>query len=226
MMQQRAPNETMQEKVYQELRHSLMVGAFIPGQPISLRKLSESLKTSLMPVREAVNRLIAERAFEILPNRKVVIPELSGEKLTELMYWRKTLEGKAAEQACEKVTPALIKKVDSINQRLLEAVDADDFSLTLITNQEFHFTIYRAAENSILFPMIESLWLQGGPSIYFSLASPNVLWNGQYHLQAVEALKAKDPKSIRKAIESDIQMTADFLLKSHLLRRVKPRPIS
>lgn len=225
-MQQRAPSKTMQEKVYQELRHSLMVGAFIPGQPISLRKLSESLHTSLMPVREAVNRLVAERAFETLPNRKVVIPDMSGEKLAELMYWRKTLEGKAAEQACKKVTPALIKKVESINQKLLDAVEADDFSLTLITNQEFHFTIYQAAENSILLPMIESLWLQGGPSIYFSLASPNVLWNGQFHLQAVNALKAKDPKGIRKAIENDIQVTADFLLKSHLLRRVKPRPIS
>jgi DNA-binding GntR family transcriptional regulator len=226
MAQPRAQNETMQQKVYQELRHSLMVGAFIPGQPVSLRKLSESLQTSLMPVREAVNRLIAERAFEMLPNRKVVIPEMSSKKLSELMYWRKVLEGKAAEQACEQVTPALIKKVGKLNDALLKAVEADDFHLTLIKNQEFHFAIYTAADNSILMPMIESLWLQGGPSIYFSLVSPNVLWNGQFHQQAIEALQSNSPRDLRQAIENDIQVTAEFLLKSHMLRRVKPRPIS
>gem|GEM_PF-199501 len=226
MVQPRAQTETMQQKVYQELRHSLMVGAFVPGQPVSLRKLSESLQTSLMPVREAVNLLIAERAFEMMPNRKVVIPDMSEKKLSELMYWRKVLEGKAAEQACKQVTQALIKKVVKINDELTKAVEADDFHLTLIKNQEFHFAIYEAADNSILLPMIESLWLQGGPSIYFSLVSPNVLWNGQFHLQAVDALKAKDPQALREAIENDIQVTAEFLLKSHMLRRVKPRPIS
>ncbi|MCH7910191.1 MAG: GntR family transcriptional regulator, partial [Candidatus Hydrogenedentes bacterium] len=120
-------------------------------------------------------------AFETLPNRKVVVPYLSEEKLTELMYWRKILEGRAVTQAAKNMTPKLIKEIKSINADLVQAVEEDDFHLTLIKNQEFHFAIYRLSENTILLPMIESLWLQGGPSIYFSLVSPNIVWNGQHH---------------------------------------------
>ena len=225
MTQTGARSETMQQKVYQELRHSLMVGAFVPGESISLRKLAETLQTSLMPVREAVNRLIAERAFETLPNRKVVVPYLSEEKLTELMYWRKILEGRAVTQAAKNMTPKLIKEIKSINADLVQAVEEDDFHLTLIKNQEFHFAIYRLSENTILLPMIESLWLQGGPSIYFSLVSPNIVWNGQHHDEMIAALESNNAKALRKAIEQDIQATSDFLLKSHILRRVRPRPV-
>lgn len=226
MSQTGARNETMQQKVYQELRHSLMVGAFVPGESISLRKLAETLQTSLMPVREAVNRLIAERAFESLPNRKVIVPYLSEKKLAELMYLRKVLEGRAATQAAKKMTPEQITEITTINTKLVQAVADDDFHLTLIKNQEFHFAIYSVSENTILLPMIESLWLQGGPSIYFSLVSPNVIWDGQHHLEAIEALRAEDAKRLRKAIEQDIQVTCDFLLKSHILKRVSPRPVA
>ena len=226
MSQTGARNETMQQKVYQELRHSLMVGAFVPGESISLRKLAETLQTSLMPVREAVNRLIAERAFESLPNRKVIVPYLSEIKLAELMYLRKVLEGRAATQAAKNMTPEQIAEITSINTKLVQAVADDDFHLTLIKNQEFHFAIYNVSENTILLPMIESLWLQGGPSIYFTLVSPNVIWDGQHHLEAIEALQAEDAKRLRKAIEQDIQVTCDFLLKSHILKRVSPRPVA
>jgi len=218
--------QTMQQKVYQELRRSLMVGAFVPGQNISLRKLAESLQTSLMPVREAVNRLIAERAFEMLPNRTVIIPTMDEEKLAELMYWRKVLEGASAEAATTNISPRRLKKIEIINEELHRAVDDNELQLTLIKNQEFHFEIYEASKNTILLPMIESLWLQGGPFLYYSLSSPQVIWNGAHHLKAIQGLKKKDSAVVKSAIEDDIQNTADFLLKSHLFRRSSPRPIN
>lgn len=218
--------QTMQQRVYQELRHSLMVGAFVPGQAISLRKLAESLKTSLMPVREAVNRLIAERAFEMLPNRTVIIPSPDEEKLAELMRWRVVLEGAAAEQACLKIKPRELKKIEAINNELHQAVEDNELQLTLTKNQEFHFAIYQASANTVLLPMIESLWLQGGPFIFYSLASPKVVWNGTHHLEAIKAIKKKDPAAVKEAIEKDIRNTADFLLKSHLFKRVTPRPVN
>jgi DNA-binding GntR family transcriptional regulator len=37
-----------------------------------------------MPVREAVSRLIAERALVMLPNRSVIIPRMSRGRFIEL----------------------------------------------------------------------------------------------------------------------------------------------
>ena len=58
-------NPTVQDEVYGELRRSLMTGVYVPGEKVSLRALAEQMGTSMMPVREAINRLVAERAFEV-----------------------------------------------------------------------------------------------------------------------------------------------------------------
>src|SRR5690606_23865059 len=86
--------------VYQEIRQSLMVGTFAPGEKVSLRSLAQQVGTSLTPVREAVNRLIAESAFEVLPNRWVMIPTMTEEKFDEITHWRCQLESDATRRAC------------------------------------------------------------------------------------------------------------------------------
>jgi DNA-binding GntR family transcriptional regulator len=72
--------ETVRDLVYREIRRSLMVGTFAPGEKVSLRSLAEQAGTSLTPVRGTANRLIAEGAFRVLPNRSVVIPPMTEEK--------------------------------------------------------------------------------------------------------------------------------------------------
>src|SRR5271169_1570774 len=69
--------DTLQQRVYHALARGLMGGMFTPGEAVSLRTLAARLGTSAMPVREAVSRLIAERALVMLPNRSVIIPRMS-----------------------------------------------------------------------------------------------------------------------------------------------------
>jgi len=55
--------DTLRLRVYGALARGLMGGMFTPGEAVSLRTLAARLGTSAMPVREAVSRLIAERAL-------------------------------------------------------------------------------------------------------------------------------------------------------------------
>jgi len=55
---------TLQEQVYQALRNRLMVGGMTAGQSLTVRELAQQMGTSPMPVREAVKRLVAEKALE------------------------------------------------------------------------------------------------------------------------------------------------------------------
>ena len=50
------------EHVLRYMCRGLMVGAFLPGQVMSLRKLAAGLGTSPMPVREVLSRLVAAKA--------------------------------------------------------------------------------------------------------------------------------------------------------------------
>ena len=68
---------TLGDSAYLHLRELLMSGRVGPGERLSLRNLAEALGVSMMPVREAVTRLVADRALEVTPNRAVRVPVLT-----------------------------------------------------------------------------------------------------------------------------------------------------
>src|ERR1700750_1504433 len=104
----RITRETVQDRVYSVLRDRLMRGGFEPGQKLKIADLASALGTSAMPVREALNRLTAERAVESMPNRSMRVPSLSRESLRDLMEARFAIEGLAVARAAANMeAPAL-----------------------------------------------------------------------------------------------------------------------
>ncbi|MEX2525062.1 MAG: GntR family transcriptional regulator [Gammaproteobacteria bacterium] len=214
------------DMVYSEIRQSLMMGRFTPGQKVSLRSLSEEVGTSLTPVRGAVNRLIAEGAFDVLPNRWIVIPAMTREKFDEITYWRVQLESDAARRAARNRTSKLIKEVEAINRDMIKTgKDGGDRKSLLSQNYKFHFAIYTASDSSILLPMIESLWLQAGAFTYYSLLSPKDLWDAKYHIDIIDALKKGDEDAIAEAVTNDIVNTANFLREKGEFEKPKMKKI-
>jgi DNA-binding GntR family transcriptional regulator len=194
------------------LHRGLMIGRFVPGQPISLRKLAGEQGTSAMPVRKALNRLIAEHAVEVLPNRTVVVARMTAARLREVADLRRALEGMAASRAARAVGAALVPELRALNDALLASIEAADWPAALLRNQEFHFALYRAAGSETLLRFIEALWLRAGPFMYLSLTSPDVPWDASRHDEAIAGLLEGDPERVRAAIEADIEGTTAFLL--------------
>jgi len=205
--------DTMRVKVYRALAGGLMAGMFKPGEAVTLRTLAHRLGTSAMPVREAVSRLIAERALILLPNRSVIVPRMSRARFIELTETRQILEGMMAEAACARATPALLRQLSEINEAMKRCVSVDDFHGALTQNMAFHFTLYRAAGKQVVLPLIEMLWLQAGPFLALSLTMPGVRWTARHHQSVLAALRASLGPSARRAVEADIEDTSVQLLK-------------
>ena len=198
----------------------------MPSAKVTLRGLSAQMGTSVMPVREAINRLIAERALEVVGDRQVIVPVMTAEKFSEIVHWRVQLETAAARAACRNATTKLIADLETVNAQMLVAVTHDRHETLLRLNHEFHFRIYDAARSTILLPMIESLWLQVGPFTYFSIPSPNTLWNAKHHKDILKALRSGDEDLAAAAIGEDILSTAKFLMTSGHFARPPMRNIT
>ena len=56
--------DNLQEQLYQNLRAALLAGTFKPGERLKIRDLAAAWGTSPMPVRAALQRLVAEGALE------------------------------------------------------------------------------------------------------------------------------------------------------------------
>lgn len=204
---------TLQYRVYQTLRNTLLDGQFLPGEVFTIRALADVIGTSVMPVREALARLDAEGAVEIRhPGRQTSIPIMSRDSVTELYRVRSELEGMAARMAARRITPAEIGAIEPIIGQMQEALDTREVDQFLRANRAFHFAIYHAAQSHHLMPIIESLWLKLGPLLRVSLGpdaqAGGLVDGGQpHHERALAALRSGDEEAACAAIRSDLADT-------------------
>ena len=200
---------TLNEEVYEQLKLALMSGKIAPGSTMTIRSLASSFGISVMPVREALRRLVAEHVLILLPNRSVALPVFTKPRFNEITRIRTSLEGLAAEEGARHVTPAMMEHMAQMTT-LMEATPAGSRATILEWNREFHFTLYHASQMPTLVKMIESLWLQVGPLLNLQqreFAQHNVSVYVHHH-HALKALKAKKPEHVREAIIGDIEDAA------------------
>jgi DNA-binding GntR family transcriptional regulator len=207
-----ASTAALHGRVYAELRNALMSGRFAPGSLVSLRMLASLLGTSPMPVRAAINRLIAEQALEMRANRTVAVPILTHRQFLDLTELRILLEGRAARLAARNTNDALLKTLADLSDRAAVAGQRQQMQVALRLNRDFHFTLYAAAESQMLQQMIEMLWLQAGPLLHLTLAETPARWNGQHHFEILDALREQDLEGVARGIKADISVSSDYIL--------------
>lgn len=210
---------TLQDRVYQELRNALYQGRFLPGDQLTIRSLARALGTSPMPVREAMQRLVAEQALVQLPNRTIRVPALTPDILTELVRIRMEVEGYAAERAARRGSPALCRELRAINEGFRQAIEAEDSAAILEGNQQFHFAVYRAADAGELLKIIETLWLRSGPIVASERNVPGsiaMFSRGVHvHERITGAIERRDAAEARFALALDIRAAAAWFRHNH-----------
>lgn len=205
--------ETIQDRIYRQLRTLLMQGRFQPGQRLKIQELSDLFGTSSQPVREAIRQLIADGAIEALPNRSARVPALSPETVEDLRRTRQAIEGLAVELAALRARPADIKALARIVADGEAADEQDDKDASVALNQEFHFTLYALSASTLLPPIIERLWMQIGPYLRRSAEGFDGRQGrgARFHNEVLKALRKKDAVAARAAIDADIDRSCDLL---------------
>ncbi len=147
--------ETVQDRVYRQMKEIILNGEIQPGQTITIQRLSDAFQVSAMPVREALRRLMAEQALMVVSGRSVGIPTLTHARLADLQRMRREIEGLAVAWATERVTQAELHRLVELVDRIQLAADAGDGGCYLPANCQLHFAIYRAAGSAALLSLIE-----------------------------------------------------------------------
>jgi DNA-binding GntR family transcriptional regulator len=202
---QHQPNR-LGEVAYRNLKERLIRGAFLPGDRLTVRAVSQMLEVSSTPARDAINRLVVDGALVYSGPKTVIVPYLRLSDLEEITQMRVALEGLAAALAVKTASDATIAELDLIQAKIDAALDDRRYFDALWHNKEFHFTIYRLTNMPYLLQTIEALWLRVGAS--FNNLYPGfseTRYGAHNHRSAMEALAEKDPSAARGAIESDIR---------------------
>ena len=209
-------NEPVHVWVYNCIRQAIMEGVFVPGEQLTLRKMAELLEVSVMPVREAIRQLVAERALEFLDSRRVKLFILTQDKIDELFIARLALESAAITWSFDSIDKKLTKKLAKIDECVNQAILLGNVKDYILYNQMFHFSICFAKPSEALQPLIESLWLQMAPSmrlVFGRVGTSKIL---DEHAAAIDAIKRQNLADLLLAIEADL-LTGRELMKKSLL---------
>lgn len=209
---------TTHESVYRRLRNRILFGGFLPGSAVTLRGLAEDMGVSPTPIREAVRRLIAERALQMQDNRRVLVPPMNQETFEQIVFSRKTLEPELAARALDRIGPAEIRSIIVHDKAVDRAMAVGDVKGYMQNNYRFHFAIYERAECDTLIALVESIWLQFGPFMRMAYGRFGTSELEDQHQVAIAALERRDRKALKTAIATDISQGMSFIGEAVLKR--------
>jgi DNA-binding GntR family transcriptional regulator len=201
----RRAGETVQEFAFRRLRHAIMTGRFPPGLAVTIRGLAALLGVSAMPVREAMRRLVAERALDLMDNRRVRVPDMSPERFQALFSARVLLECEAARQALPHITQADLVELRRLDDAADNVFARGDIERAIEANFAFHRHLYSLAPSDALTPLIESIWLQIGPFMRAVLKGSTVYTRADRHAEALAAIEQGSVSALAQAIEADVR---------------------
>lgn len=192
------------ERIFRRLRAEIMHGEIVPGQALTIRGLAERFQVSMTPAREAMRRLTAEGALTLSKTGRITTPLLSTERIEELAAIRALLEPELAARAQVRVHMALIERLQNINAVIEKMIIRNDSVGYIRSNLEFHRTLYLRAQAPAMLAIVETVWLQMGPSmsaLYAKHQRPNAARN---HRFVIAALMAGDEAALKQTIATDV----------------------
>lgn len=143
---------TVAERVFETVREAIVRGDLRPGMRLSEPELARRYGVSRGPLREALQRLEAQRLVEREPHVGARVAELTFERLIDLSHAREALEGMACRLAAERSTEAELDALDAL---------LDDHGARTELREgrgyfqkegdlDFHYRIARASRNALV----------------------------------------------------------------------------
>ena len=210
----RSADPAAHERLYRSLRSRIMLGEVSPGAALTLRGLAREYHVSMTPAREAVRRLVAEGALSLSASGRVATPELSDERIEELAALRASsagagaggalIEPELAARALPRAHFALIERLAQMNARIADAVERHDAVGYIRCNLDFHRMLYLRAQAPAMLAMLETIWLQLGPTMRALYGRVKRNEPPRHHRMILAALRAGDEPALRLAIRADV----------------------
>ncbi|NDP46835.1 MAG: GntR family transcriptional regulator [Sulfuriferula multivorans] len=197
------PRAALHEQVAHRLRQMLVENRIAPGAKLNERELSEVLKVSRTPLREAIKMLATEGLVELLPNRGAIAVELSEQDILDTFEVMAGLEAQSGELAAMRITDAELDEIKAMHYEMLAAYTRRDLPAYYRLNAAIHQAINTAAKN----PVLSALYKQVNSrlqSLRFRSNQDGEKWRiaVEQHEQMVQALGTRDAEAMRAVLLS------------------------
>jgi DNA-binding GntR family transcriptional regulator len=196
------------------LREQIWKGELLPGEHLKQQQLADSLKVSLIPLREALRTLEAEGMIEINPHKGVRVTPVTAQEMVEWNLEFKGLMHACLPLAVPLMTPETIQKLRVLAERL------DQEGLSSAEHLTFWRTIFAPIGMERLSGLLENLiwrlgryFLAGGKVVFtrFKDVRPN-------RLDFLDACEAGDAAQAYQALITFMSVRMNVFVEMALER--------
>lgn len=197
------------------LRSLVMNGDFAGGQRLSEVAVAEQLGTSRTPLRQAMDRLVAEGLLERIETGGCRVATFTHEDIADAIELRGVIEGTAARMAAERgVSAELLEEandaLDGID-RAIKDPDGLNFECYVRRNADFHTLLAKFSGSSLITREIERM-------SRLPLASPSAFLSEQSAIpDFLDSLRhaQRQHRAILEAITNRESARAEALTREH-----------
>ncbi|AEJ40195.1 glutamyl-tRNA(Gln) amidotransferase subunit A [Sulfobacillus acidophilus TPY] len=203
--------ESVQDKVYQQIKSDIRERRLEPGEKITIRGLADRYGVSTTPIREALQRLHADGLL-IFKRRAIIVRSLSAEEVHKIFEIRGRLESLAIEWAIARIDGEAIARLKAIVDQMDNGTDLDTWREL---NRRFHTTIYAYADSEHLLNFIENLWGAIDPYMRLYTLSVDSFGEAQWqHREILLALEERDVDRAQNEVLRHLNHTAEIVVQA------------
>lgn len=195
------------DRAFEALYTAIMQGDLEAGRRLQVRELAESLGTSMMPVREALNRLEEFGLVETSPYKGAVVKTFTQDELLEIYSVRTVLESEAVKAGIAHVDEQCVEALNVQLQHIRTALEAKDSAGFLDAEEALLSCVFELSGNSTLMGFIRTLWAR---SRYYKMVGVKDI----FEKDNVALLVDEATQFVAGATAKDEQATLDALLVS------------
>jgi DNA-binding GntR family transcriptional regulator len=195
------------QRIADHLRARILSGHLAPGTRIIQDELAEELKTSRLPVREALRILQSHGLVTLRANQGAWVTQMDMREC-ELSYkMRERLEPLLLAESAPRLTAADVAELVALQERIEGTSDVEEF---LVLDRQLHWATYRHHRADELARIVARLWdtTQHYRRAFTRLTMARRSWIIRAeHRLLIEALRDHDHTSAEHILELHIRRT-------------------
>lgn len=192
------------------IRDRVIKGVYKPGDRIREAELQQEFGLSNGPVREALQRLVADGILDRSPWRGVRVVELSKDEIVELFQLRLAVLEYAAELAARRADPEVIADAERVRRNLREALMKVKKGDLALMSAELIEWVLKGAGNKRMMHVWENALLISRLYAYESMRR-TAARTEPVQYQIIDAIVAGDADAARRAVrELTLQTIKDL----------------
>ncbi|SDY49331.1 DNA-binding transcriptional regulator, GntR family [Amycolatopsis xylanica] len=190
------------ELAYDWLRRKIARHEYGPGYRLVLAEIAAELGMSVVPVREAIRRLEAERLVTFERNVGARVAMVDENEYLHAMQTLGVTEGIATALSAPALTAANLGRARVINDRMVALLDSFDAHTFTMLNQQFHSELFECCPNPQILELVRQGWtrLSGLRDSTFTFIPGRARQSVEEHEHILSLIEAKaDPLEIELA---------------------------